>query len=221
ASTSLLTAWLSNPAGSSVRAERTCVFLRQFLNPAPPTPAVYQDRAFKLLALPLPPITQLFGRAPAQNGAEATAAMRVCKAISRELYLISGASGIAAQALPLGDPRAFASYALPVLDQLAAVGDPAVTHDVIRILGHLRSLQPRRIFLSVALAVTATADYAREGEGLKEVLDIVDDYLVQHRSLLLDDPACMTALRRVLESFVYLGWEPAIRRAQELPELFR
>lgn len=29
------------------------------------------------------------------------------------------------------------------------------------------------------------------------------------------------SLRRVVESFVYFGWEPAIRRAQELPELFR
>ncbi|MFI9276166.1 hypothetical protein ACIGXM_36625 [Kitasatospora sp. NPDC052896] len=221
ASTALLTAWLSNPAGSTVRAERTCVFLRRFLNPAPPTPAEYQDRAFTLLALPVPAITQLLIGVPAQNGPEAKAALRVCKAISRELYLASGASEIGAQGAPLGDPKAFAHHVLPLLDDLASVGNPAVTHDVIKVLGHLRSLQRRRVFLSVASAVTATKDYAREIEGLNAVLEIVDDYLVGHRGLLLDDSASMTALRRILESFVYLGWEPAIRRAQELPELFR
>ncbi|MFF2079132.1 hypothetical protein ACFVXG_30810 [Kitasatospora sp. NPDC058162] len=221
ASTLLLTGWLSNPVGSTERAERTCVILRQFLNPAPPTPAEYQDRTFALLALPLPAITQLLSSAPATNDPNGRAALRVCRAISRELYLASGASEIAAKNMSLGDPKAFADHALPVLDDLASVGNPAVTHDVINILGHLRSLHPRRVFLSVASAVTATKDYARELQGLEAVLEIVDAYLAEHRELLLNDPACMTALRRVLESFVHLGWEPAIKRAQELPELFR
>jgi hypothetical protein len=47
---------------------------------------------------------------------------------------------------------------------------------------------------------------------------IADRYAADHRDLLLTQPACLAALRRLLEAFVRSGWDQAIQRVQDLSE---
>jgi hypothetical protein len=56
--------------------------------------------------------------------------------------------------------------------------------------------------------------------GEAEVLDLVDRYLADQRGMVLDDPECLSGLRQILETFVGAGSDRAIRRVQDLAEMF-
>jgi hypothetical protein len=47
---------------------------------------------------------------------------------------------------------------------------------------------------------------------------IIDRYAADNRDLLLSEPACLSALRQLLEAFVRSGWDQAIQRVQDLSE---
>jgi hypothetical protein len=54
------------------------------------------------------------------------------------------------------------------------------------------------------------------------VVKIIDRYAAEHRDLLLSQPECLAALRRLLETFVRSGWDQAIDRVakpQRIPLL--
>jgi len=47
---------------------------------------------------------------------------------------------------------------------------------------------------------------------------IIDRYAADYRDILLTQPACLTALRQMLETFARSGWDQAIQRVQDLAE---
>jgi hypothetical protein len=53
------------------------------------------------------------------------------------------------------------------------------------------------------------------------VLQLLRQYLADHRDLVLGDTECTTAVRRLLESFVRVGWNQAIQMAEGMDEVFR
>ncbi|WP_416903537.1 hypothetical protein [Micromonospora echinospora] len=84
---------------------------------------------------------------------------------------------------------------------------------------HLRLAQPRRALLVAARTVTEDVAYAREHLALIAVHDLVRHYLAEQRDLVLNDVECLTAVRKILEAYVRLGWDKAIELTEELDEL--
>jgi hypothetical protein len=224
--TELLETWLTAPADHPARAGRTCVWLRPYLNPDPGLVSDLQTRhAFELLAMPLPQAIAIWDAAttaptPAQRTAEQAARLqgviRVSESIGRELHFASGAGTPGRAADPA--PAHFTARAFPILEDLTHVPHPAVVQRVIQTLDHIADHDPRRAFLAIAAAATTGHGYQWEPQGADLVVKIIDRYAADHRDLLLTQPDCLTALRRLLETFVRSGWDQAIDQVQSLSE---
>ncbi len=166
-------------------------------------------RAWRRLASPL-------ARASLQAGGCASV-------IAREIYHASGAFQTRQEKAPPDDrvvSLSFCSLALPIIEKLAAVRTAGIAHHLIQTLAFLSRLEPRRAFLIVAKIAIPGSGYEYESLGEGEVLDLVDLYLAERRGVILNDPQCLSGLRQILETFVAAGSDRAIRRVQDLAELF-
>ncbi len=221
--TRLLQTWLSAPAPHPHRAGRTCIWLRNYLNPRTGAPAGTAGRAFTLLTLPIPQATALW-RQPAEAGqplssdrqAQLLAVVKTGDCIATTLYFASGAAPASRQSTPAAP--SYATLAFPVLEQLAQLSHPAVVHRVAETLEHLAEHDPARAFLATAAAATPPHGYQREPQGAETIMRIIDRYAADYRDILLTQPACLTALRQMLETFARSGWDQAIKRVQDLAE---
>lgn len=221
--TRLLQTWLSAPASHPHRAGRTCTWLRDYLNPGTGAPPGTADRAFTLLTLPIPQATALWRQA-AETGqppspdrqAQLLAVIKTGDCIATTLYFGSGAAPASQESKPAPPP--YAALAFPVLEQLTQLSHPAVVHRVAETLEHLAEHDPARAFLATAAAATPPHGYQWESQGAETIMRIIDRYAADYRDLLLTQPACLTALRRMLETFVRSGWDQAIQRVQDLTE---
>jgi hypothetical protein len=221
--TRLLRTWLSAPLSHPHRAGRTCTWLRSYLNSRAGATAGTADRAFTLLALPVPQATVIWRQA-AEAGQQLNpdrqdqvlAVVKTGDCIATTLYFASGAAPASRQSTPAA-PR-YAALAFPVLEQLAQLSHPAVVHRVAETLEHLTEHDPARAFLATAAAATAPHGYQWESQGAETIMRIIDRYAADYRDILLTHPACLTALRRMLETFARAGWDQAIQRVQDLAE---
>ena len=64
-------------------------------------------------------------------------------------------------------------------------------------------------------------NYQYESMGADQIVQIIERYLAEYRSLLQDDAECRVALREVLDAFVEAGWPAAQRVSYKLDEIFR
>jgi hypothetical protein len=222
--TRLLQTWLSAPYGHPARSGRACVWLRPYLNEsAPGVTDAQAARAFQLLVLPIPQAAAVWEAALAGGTQEDAAADRLQgaiktgEAIARELYFASGAVA-AGRGADTPAPAVFASRAFPVLEKLTAVSHPAVIDRIVAVYSHISGHDPRRAFLGIANAATTGHGYECEWQGAEAAVRVIDRYAADYRSLLLGDPECLSALRRLLEFFVRSGWDQAIERVQSLSE---
>jgi hypothetical protein len=222
--TRLLRTWLSAPADHPARAGRTCVWLRPYLNGASGGITDAQaERAFQLLALPIPQAASVWDAAlaagPQSDGPAARlgAAVKAAEAVGREPYFASGAA-VAGGGTGTPAPAFFASRAFPILESLSAIPHPAVVDRVIQTLSHIAEHDPCRAFIAIANAATTGHGYEWERQGADLIVKVIDRYAADHRGLLLGDQECISALRRLLESFVRSGWDQAIDRVQSLSE---
>jgi hypothetical protein len=223
--TTILQTWLSAPATHGKRASRTCAFLRDYLNHQPGRPEGTTDRAFALLAAPLSEARAIWTQAaeaaqPAANSeqqARVRAVVKVCDTIASDLYFASGATP-ASQEGATPPTEDFTARAFPVLEELTHISYPAVVHRVVETLEHLADQDHRRAFLAIAAAATTPHGYQWEHQGAELVMRIIDRYAADNRDLLLSEPACLSALRQLLEAFVRSGWDQAIQRVQDLSE---
>lgn len=221
---SLLDGWMCRPLDHPKRASRTCTMLRDYLK----LERQQSVRAFALLSAPLPALTEAWlaavtptaGADPPTERARRRVrnAVDVSDSIARELYFASGAQkydGDNAQPAT----QVFAEQAFPVLESLAAISYPAVVQHTVETLAHLVEHDRKRAFLTIAQAASPQHGYQWERQGADTIVEIIDLYAAEHRDLLLSDRQCLTALRRLLESFVRSGWDQAIERAQSINEL--
>jgi hypothetical protein len=222
--TRLLETWLSAPDEHPARASRTCTWLRPYLTPESGQATEAQaDRAFELLAMPIARAASIWEaatRVRQVNDDQATklkSVVQVSVSIGRVLRLASGAPVTSTSS---GTPatHSFAAHAFPVLESLAQVSYPAVVHATVETLDHLSHIDPRRAFLAVEAAATTGHGYEWEPQGADLIVKIIDRYAADYRSLLLSDPECLSALRRLLEAFIRSGWDQAIDRVQNLSE---
>jgi hypothetical protein len=117
--------------------------------------------------------------------------------------------------------RAFFDLAMPLLDQLAQIHHPRITHRLVETLAHLAEHNPKRVLLTVRRAVLPGEDYAYEPLAVDLIVRLVQRYLAEHRDLVTTDEGALTALRELIEVFVRAGWPQAITLAYQLPDAFR
>lgn len=230
----LLTSLQRDPQNCPATVGRLVAFARPYMNPPGEDNTVTQARAFEMLtnltdgvmrvvAASEEAITSGTTLSSEQRG-DLEAAGWIANCIAREIYHASGAfQNPSDKAGP--DERvvapSFCALSFPVIETLASVRGAAIAHHLVLTLVFLSRREPRRAFLSVAKIATPGSGYEYESLGESEVLDLVDEYLAERRDLILNDAECLSGLRRILETFVAVGSDRAIRRVQDLGELFR
>jgi hypothetical protein len=157
-------------------------------------------------------------------------AIRLTDNVVDQLYFASGAldaerarrSGDDPQPRPSRDSdSAFYELSIPLLERLANVHHPRITHDLVQTLAHLAEHDPKRVFLAVHTALAPGHGYEYEPMAVDLVIELIRRYLADYRSVVTSDEACLTALREILEAFVRVGWPSAVVLAYQLPDAFR
>lgn len=226
----LLCKWFSDPIGYAGRVERVTAWLRDFLNPTNTALLVSQERAFELLELSIDPCEESWrdfeiagNDATDQVREHASRAVKIAESISEAVYFASGAFDNRSSknlATERTDQARFVSLALPILKTLANVHYPNVTHHIVETIGHISTQMPCETLIVAADAVVDDRGYARESLGFTAALTLAKRYLADHRDLLHEDSTCLSAVRRLLGSFVRVGWNEAIELSEELDDLF-
>ncbi|UBU16437.1 NACHT domain-containing protein [Nonomuraea gerenzanensis] len=222
--------WWSNPCDHPNRVTQSMRSWRSLLNPDDEVLRGAQRQAFRIINLGLNKLGETWvqrgsaGQPPHTMAWERGArSARIAEEIAQQLYFASEAT----QSSPLEQPasgkdfRKFCSYAMPILDALTNVQHPAVTHHIVQLADVLCSYEPHAAVLTAEKAVVGDRGYAREALGLDATLSLARRYLTDHRDLLRTDVLCLTAIRALLEVFVRVGWDQALRLSEDLDELFR
>ena len=109
---------------------------------------------------------------------------------------------------------------MPLLEGLSEIHWPSITHHVVQTADYIVRASPKKTLLLTVKAVTGDEAYWREPAGVETVLEFVRRFAADHRAIFLGDRDAVEAIRRLLESFIRLGWHQAIELAEELDELF-
>jgi len=142
--------------------------------------------------------------------------------IGRNIYCASGANdddeSPGKQVL-----RRFYTESGKVIDELADVGLPLLTHNLLQVLESLVFANPRGVFFRVARAIRGgqKGGYQYDHMAEKVIVRIVDHYLADHRELFRDDEEARKYLMDVLDTFVHAGSEDARRLSYGLAGIFR
>ena len=146
-----------------------------------------------------------------------------------ELYFASGAYGrqpstTSAPRAPLPVHERFYREAHDLLDQMAEVQLPSVTHNLVQTLEFFVPLDPRGVFLRIDRAVAQGGQqggYQLESLAVETIVALIRRYLADYRALLHQDAECRRALQRILDSFVAVGWPEARRLTYQLDDILR
>lgn len=229
----LITTWRQIPQHYPAILGRLVAWTRPYLNPPGRVDPPEQARAFGLLtglaeacrivATSAKGTTTPGHAMSTETTQDLESAIWIAHSIAQEIYYASGTFQ-PQQDRSKPDQRvvspSFCAHALPLIERLADIGTTGTAHHLVQTLAYLSGLEPRRAFLAIAKIVTPGSGYGYESLGETEVLDLLDQYLAERREIILGDPECLGALRRILETFVTAGSDRAIHRVQGLAELF-
>ncbi len=155
-------------------------------------------------------------------------ALRLADTVADQLYAASGAlqerQATASEQQLEPSSRAntdLFSLAMPLLEQLARVHHPRITHRLVETLAHLAEHDPKRVLLAVHRAVAPGQGYQYESMAVDLIVSLIQRYLADYRNLVTTDEEALTALRELIEVFVRAGWPSAITLAYQLPDAFR
>ncbi len=226
----LIKSWQSIPTRYPATIARMVIWTRDYLQSVQPDT---QARAFELftnIANSIVPIIEANGEAAGTDSLDETteneleAALWIAYHIAQTTYHASGAFRHPNDRTE-PDTRSvspgFCSLALPLAQVLARAHDPAVAHPLVETLVFLSRLEPKSAFVIIGTIVSASPGYEHESLGQNLVMDLVDVWLAEHRNLILNDQECMASLRQILEAFIRSGSDRALRRVQDLADLFR
>jgi hypothetical protein len=150
--------------------------------------------------------------------------------LAREIYTRSGAYRSArneteAQAsIPNeGVQRRFLAEFGGAISALASVRHPAVLHHLLETLEAFISIDPAAVFtlISGITNVAMEVGYQFESMGQELLVQIIQRYIADHRTMLLEREDFRVALMRHLNDLAAVGWPSARRLAYELPGLLR
>lgn len=229
----LITKWQQVPQDYPATIGRLVTWTRPYLNPPGEAKPPEQARAFGMLASLTDSCRAIMvSRQDALTSGHAisdemrqdlVSAVWIAHSVAQEIYHASGA--FQSQQDKSGPDRrvvspSFCAHAFPLIESVAEIRAAGIAHHLVLTLAFLSRLEPRRAFLAVAKIATPGSGYEYESLGEAEVLDFVDQYLAERREIVLGDPECLRALLQILETFVATGSDRAIRRVQDLAELF-
>ena len=119
--------------------------------------------------------------------------------------------------------RRFYTESRKVIDELADVGLPRLSHHLLEALEVLVPIDPRGVFRRVARVIRGGRKGGYEYDSLAEnvIVRIVDRYLADHRDLFQRDEEARQHLIGVLDTFVRAGSESARRLSYGLDGIFR
>jgi hypothetical protein len=208
------------------------------VSPATPAEAAIRERTIELAKLLLERSIQACGEFneelrereslsedDPQLKAARTAA-RIIDGIGSEVYFASGAfderQGKESRTT-LDQRERLYREAGALLDILARVGFPSVTHHVLETLEVSVPFDPRGVFVRIGETVKAgqAGGYQLDSLGAALVVRLVERYLAEHRTLLQQDDECRVLLVEILDIFVQAGWPEARRLTYGLQDIFR
>jgi hypothetical protein len=225
----VLDAWLMAPVDHPQRAMAAIHSLSSLLNPADPAGWPAQKRLLDVTGKGLAQVQAALDDAAKAHGtpgpqqARASAAVKYADHLALLIYAESGATDNKRQQpaqKQRGDLQRFALLTMPLLEGLSEIHVPSITHHIVQTADQIASASPKKALLLAVKAVTGDEAYWREPVGAETVLGFVRRFAADHRAIFLGDREAVEAVRRLLESFIRLGWHQAIELAEELDELF-
>jgi hypothetical protein len=193
----MLSPWLSLPASRS--AERRSAF------------DLLRTTAHALESL------RVMGQA-----ADAADTYTIADAVVDQIYFASGAIGTADNNHePVPAQEGFSGEAFEALEVLVEFKHPSIVHHMVETLGHLSPAAPKRAFLLVERAIRAGDAYTYDRLAADTTIALVERYLAEFRDVVASDPGLLTALHRVLDAFVRVGWAAAVSLSYRLGDAFR
>ncbi|WP_437751828.1 hypothetical protein [Sorangium sp. So ce1389] len=160
-------------------------------------------------------------------------AYQMLESVVRQVHFASGASeqrGRGAQVRTSDEDRAmadkrkrFAEEAGHLLDDLCQIEHVRIAHNLLQTLNFLSSNDPVTMFMRVHRSVTTSRRDGIQYEPIAAdlVVEIIEQYLADHRSLLKTDRRVREAMLDILDLFVGPGWPRATRLTYRLEEVFR
>lgn len=162
------------------------------------------------------------GKAPTEKQMQQLA--HLLDGVASNLYFVSGAFEDQDSAAP--EPQVQARLlreAGSIIEELADVGLPTVTHHLLETLEVLTPFDPRGVFMRVAAAILGGTRGGYQYDALAEevLVRLVERYLAEHRDIFQSDEEARHALIAVLDTFVRAGSVGARRLSYGLDGIFR
>ena len=119
--------------------------------------------------------------------------------------------------------RRFYTESGKVIDELADVGLPQLSHNLLQALEVLVPVDPRGVFLRVARVIRGgrKGSYQYDPMAGGVIVRIIERYLADYRELFQTDEEAQQHLIEVLDTFVHAGSEGARRLSYGLGGIFR
>jgi len=107
--------------------------------------------------------------------------------------------------------------------ELILVAEPSVAHHLVQALEVFVGLAPEHVFRRLVAVVEAAEPrgYQYESMAQDRIVNLIQLYFAEHRSIFRSNDECRAGLLRVLSIFVKAGWEQARRLSYQLEEIFR
>jgi hypothetical protein len=144
--------------------------------------------------------------------------------VAFDLYLVSGAYRDEHKTPPSLDVQArLLREASPLIDLLADVGLPSVTHYLLEALEFLVPVDPYGVFMKIAAVILGGRKGGYQYDSMAEriLVRIVERYFAEFRSVFQRDEEARSALIAILDTFVEAGSAGARRLSYGLDGIFR
>lgn len=165
---------------------------------------------------------------PVQDQEITKSVFRIIDTIGSEVYFASGAyderEHTRAEGVKQGFPEEAGRFYIEVssiLDDLAEVSLPSVTHHLVQTLEYFIPFDPSGVFLRIGRVIHSgqRAGYQYELLAADLIIKLVERYLAEYRTLLREDAQARQTLIDILDIFV--GWPSARKLTYRLEDIFR
>ena len=230
ASDAMLNQMLDDPVRYAADLRRMVIAIEGYL---PAKEEHISKSAFALLGRLLTSVTQAMQVIAEANRAstpwspdaqEQNASLFKCAdTLAQRLYFVSGAFKSPEHEGFFLPPSEFYSRAALLLKLLAPLGHPHTAQYLVDTLMYFINVDPPGVLLLISEAVAAGNEYGYQYETLAEglMVGIVERYLAEYRPLLRERKDCHTALMRILDVFVRVGWPSAHQLTYQLSDIYR
>jgi hypothetical protein len=234
------------PADSSEEANRLVLNLRDLLtygpvSPLDPSADEVRGRAIRLMGCVLHSSCDLIHELESryeggsldswrdEDQVQIRALFHLVDSVGMQIYFASGAfekkrhdKEEPGRALGVDKKQRFLEELGPLLDELAELGYPTITHHLLETLETFIPLDPLGVFRRIGCIIRAgqAGGYQYESLAVDLVVQMIERYLAEYRAIFHEDEASQRTLLDILDTFVRAGWPSARRLTYRLEEIF-